>query len=520
MEKFANVAVILSDLSKAKKVVRVERGAYYRPKQSSWGLGVLPIYQDEQLNYLTRKLDGYLTGAYIYNKMSLTEQAPSIFTIAMKQPVRSFKFKKLSVECVKAYVDTPDDENTLYLIRIPRKNFLPGPGFVIINWSGENGPWDNPYAIEYTYKAYDEYGNLLNIDASEIGKATPTSCFGGNFESSTSCSVNPEYRALREGPGIGGGLEVLEDDLGQHDDTGDKYEVFSCPSSNYICPGYGQKITSYEQFPDGIREVVFQRIAKPVGVTVKGVDLIEKPNIEQEKNMTVMSAEGEIPNVQIKWYSENATNCTCTKSTGGGCGTGVSPVVTEAVYATGEGVVDLGGPEGGGSGGDGGTGGSIPGMCSVNGILMPCGPNNNPTYNINYTYYLDDVIDNSAGSASPSTCTEGETFRIRCSPSPGNEVESCPGPTYCSGGIPFENEWFMEAIGVYFSKITEYNPLVRIFADDDIVPYGGETVVRWRTENVKKCNRDLLGSLRTGPLYENTTYEISYCTIDSSFCPY
>jgi hypothetical protein len=116
MEKFANVAVILSDLSKAKKVVRVERGAYYRPKQSSWGLGVLPIYQDEQLNYLTRKLDGYLTGAYIYNTMSLTEQAPSIFTIAMKQPVRSFKFKKLSVECVKAYVDTPDDENTLYLV--------------------------------------------------------------------------------------------------------------------------------------------------------------------------------------------------------------------------------------------------------------------------------------------------------------------------------------------------------------------------------------------------------------------
>lgn len=130
MEKFANVAVILSDLSKAKKVVRVERGAYYRPKQSSWGLGVLPIYQDEQLNYLTRKLDGYLTGAYIYNKMSLTEQAPSIFTIAMKQPVRSFKFKKLSVECVKAYVDTPDDENTLYLIRmldaIKDLKYIPG----------------------------------------------------------------------------------------------------------------------------------------------------------------------------------------------------------------------------------------------------------------------------------------------------------------------------------------------------------------------------------------------------------
>ena len=118
MEKFANVAVVLSDLSKEKKVVRVEKGAYYRPKQSSLGLGVLPVYQDEQLNYLTRKLDGYLTGAYIYNKMSLTEQVPSIITIAVNHPVRAFKFKRMSVECVKAYVDTPDDVDTLHIIRI------------------------------------------------------------------------------------------------------------------------------------------------------------------------------------------------------------------------------------------------------------------------------------------------------------------------------------------------------------------------------------------------------------------
>ena len=118
IEKFANVAVIISGLSKEKKLVRVEKGAYYRPKQSSIGLGVLPVYQDEQLNYLTRKLGGYLTGAYIYNKMSLTEQVPSVITIAVHQFVRAFKFKKLSIECVKSYVETPSDENTLRLIRI------------------------------------------------------------------------------------------------------------------------------------------------------------------------------------------------------------------------------------------------------------------------------------------------------------------------------------------------------------------------------------------------------------------
>ena len=118
IEKFANVAVIISMLSKEKTLVRVGKGAYYRPKQSSLGLGLLPVYQDEQLTYLTRKLDGYLTGAYIYNKMSLTEQVPTVITIAVNQPVRAFKFKKLSVECVKSYVETPNDENTLHLIRV------------------------------------------------------------------------------------------------------------------------------------------------------------------------------------------------------------------------------------------------------------------------------------------------------------------------------------------------------------------------------------------------------------------
>jgi hypothetical protein len=118
MDKFAHVAVILSDLVKEKKLARIEKGAYYRPGKSSLGLGLLPVYQDEQLRYLTRKLNGYLTGVYIYNKMSLTEQVPSVITIAVHDPVRPFRFNKLSVECVKSYVDTPDNEKVLYLTRI------------------------------------------------------------------------------------------------------------------------------------------------------------------------------------------------------------------------------------------------------------------------------------------------------------------------------------------------------------------------------------------------------------------
>ncbi|MDR2651593.1 MAG: DUF6088 family protein [Prevotellaceae bacterium] len=119
LSKVANVAVILSGLFKENKLARIERGAYYKPKQSSLGLGYLPVYQEEQLKYLTKKLNGYLTGTYIYNKMSLTEQAPTIITIAMRSPVRAFNFGKLFIECVKAYVEGPfDDSQMLRLIRI------------------------------------------------------------------------------------------------------------------------------------------------------------------------------------------------------------------------------------------------------------------------------------------------------------------------------------------------------------------------------------------------------------------
>jgi hypothetical protein len=118
MAKFANLAVILSDLSRAGKLVRFEKGAYYRPQQSSLGLGVLPVYHEEQISYLTNKLNGYLTGTYIYNKMSLTEQVPSVVTVAVPYPVRPFKLHKLSVECVKSYVEKPADDKTLHLIQI------------------------------------------------------------------------------------------------------------------------------------------------------------------------------------------------------------------------------------------------------------------------------------------------------------------------------------------------------------------------------------------------------------------
>ena len=129
-EKTANVAVLLSEQSRkgvlvriekgSRKgvLVRIEKGAYYRPKKSVLGLGKLPVYQDEQFRYLTGKLNGYITGAYIYNKMGLTEQVATTITIATPNPVRRFRFKNLDVECVKAYCMDCSDESLVPYLRL------------------------------------------------------------------------------------------------------------------------------------------------------------------------------------------------------------------------------------------------------------------------------------------------------------------------------------------------------------------------------------------------------------------
>ena len=117
-DKTANVAILLSEQSKTGILVRIEKGAYDRPRKSALGLGKLPIYQDEQFRYLTQKLNGYITGAYVYNKMGLTEQVATTITIATCYPVRHFRFKNLDVESVKAYCSDCTNESLIPFLRV------------------------------------------------------------------------------------------------------------------------------------------------------------------------------------------------------------------------------------------------------------------------------------------------------------------------------------------------------------------------------------------------------------------
>lgn len=182
---------------------------------------------------------------------------------------------------------------------------LTGHGELNINWTGDG----KIYPIRYTYTPESP---------SDIGTAQPDSCTGGQ-ESRTTCSVNDNYK--------------------------EEYEVASCPlSSTYICPGHGQKLTSYPQYA-GLPNVEFREIpasVPPPSVLIQGVD---------SRNDKVYTDQMTVPSgtpVQIRWYTTNVTSCMCTYNgedgdCGGGAshGDGIPENIGEFFLADGDGLSDL-----------------------------------------------------------------------------------------------------------------------------------------------------------------------------------
>ena len=102
----------LSRMVKAGKLVRLEKGKYYKPKKSRFG--ALRPSETEIVKTLTQrggKTIGYLTGNALYNQWGLTTQVPGKLTIArrsrlpekelsgykLKFTVRSFPFKEADI---------------------------------------------------------------------------------------------------------------------------------------------------------------------------------------------------------------------------------------------------------------------------------------------------------------------------------------------------------------------------------------------------------------------------------------
>ena len=114
-DKLGHVAVVLSDLCKTGDVIRLEKGAYYKPCDTSHN----PCLAEHAIvTYITSKHKGYVTGHYAYNQLGLTQGRSPAITIASSRPVRRMEINGLKFFFVKTYVNNPSvkDVGLVYIL--------------------------------------------------------------------------------------------------------------------------------------------------------------------------------------------------------------------------------------------------------------------------------------------------------------------------------------------------------------------------------------------------------------------
>lgn len=75
---FKNIYVYINRLVKENKLVQFVKGIYYKPLKGTFGKKILNINKVIDKKYMHNKNDikGYISGAYLFNKIGLTTQIP------------------------------------------------------------------------------------------------------------------------------------------------------------------------------------------------------------------------------------------------------------------------------------------------------------------------------------------------------------------------------------------------------------------------------------------------------------
>ena len=116
---FNNVKEILNRLNKENVIKTAYKGIYYIPKNNIFGEIPLANSKIIQYKYLVDKLgniNGYVTGAYLFNKIGLTTQVPNVLDIVTNECKNNNKYvnKYLNVVIRKPKIKI-NNENYKYL---------------------------------------------------------------------------------------------------------------------------------------------------------------------------------------------------------------------------------------------------------------------------------------------------------------------------------------------------------------------------------------------------------------------
>lgn len=113
MDNEQAIVKALSRLVQAGEIVRVEKGKYYKPRQTRFG--TLRPSETEVVKMVTEKGNqkvGYLTGVALYNKLGLTTQVSNVLVIARNgrlpiKQVNGYKIKFVTRQIKFAQKDIP-----------------------------------------------------------------------------------------------------------------------------------------------------------------------------------------------------------------------------------------------------------------------------------------------------------------------------------------------------------------------------------------------------------------------------
>jgi hypothetical protein len=110
-EQFITAAQSLSRLAKRGVISRLERGKYYKSKQSKFGNS--RPGESSVINALTMRQNrriGYLTGLSVYNQLGLTSQISNTIVIATSNPLQPKKIGGYKVKYIRRNISFADED--------------------------------------------------------------------------------------------------------------------------------------------------------------------------------------------------------------------------------------------------------------------------------------------------------------------------------------------------------------------------------------------------------------------------
>ena len=122
--EYRAAAKALERLVTKKNIKRISPGLFFKPKKTIFG-ELRPSEREQLKPYLFngKKRIAYITGAALFNKMSLTTQVPTDIDLASRVKRSSYKIGNIEVRWVKSYVDITNKNYALLEILDALKDF-------------------------------------------------------------------------------------------------------------------------------------------------------------------------------------------------------------------------------------------------------------------------------------------------------------------------------------------------------------------------------------------------------------